>query len=74
MNNQHIKVVAKQIASVLAENEATVNDMYAIFQLVKDNLIVTAATPFAPGYSYGHEIRVTDLPNDGDRIGDEEFE
>ena len=74
MNQQHIKVVAKKVTSILAENEATVNDVYEIFKLAKDNLIVTAAQPFSAGYIYGHEIRVTDLPSDGGRIGDEEFE
>lgn len=68
MDNKHERVVAKKVAAILAENEATVNDITEIFKLVRELLVVTVdETP--RGYLFG--IRIPDQACDDDGIWDE---
>ena len=57
---------AKKIAVLLAESTATVDDMFDVFQLVREYLVVTARIP--EGKSYG--FTVLDQTRDDDGIGD----
>ncbi len=40
MDYVNIKIVAKEVAKILAENEVTINDVTEIFKTVKEYLIV----------------------------------
>ncbi len=57
---------AKKIAALLAESTATVDDMFDVFQLVREYLVVTPRIP--EGKSYG--FTVLDQTRDDDGIGD----
>lgn len=57
---------AKKIAALLAESAATVDDMFDVFQLVREYLVVTPRIP--EGKSYG--FTVLDQTRDDDGIGD----
>lgn len=56
---------AKKIAVLLAESTATVDDMFDVFQLVREYLVVTPRIP--EGKSYG--FTVLDQTRDDDGIG-----
>lgn len=70
MNYRQTHVVAKRIASILAENEATINDLTEIFKKVKDYLLVTVECDPPNRYAFGR-IKVPDITDDGDEIGNE---
>ena len=57
---------AKKIAVLLAESTATVDDMFDVFQQVREYLVVTPRIP--EGKSYG--FTVPDQTRDDDGIGD----
>lgn len=82
--NQHI--VARKIASLLAESEATVSDLPLIFEKVRESLRVAYREPdkrdfftiggitVPPNRTKNGETYIpspSDLLNDGDRRGDE---
>ena len=54
---QHMGLVARKVASILAENEATVNDLPEIFNRVRDNLIVSVRTEEKKSKAYLHSTR-----------------
>lgn len=57
MEYQHMELVAKKVASILAENEATVNDLPEIFNMVRGKLIVTVRTEEKKRPAYLHSTR-----------------
>ena len=67
MNYKQKYAVAMNIASILTKNEATVNDMNAIFDIVQNCMLVRIKSPFE---SFG-KIIVPDSTHDGDGIRDE---
>lgn len=73
MGYREISLVAKKVASILAENEATVADMTNIFSKVKEYLAVS----IRPGGALGDYlpntggIYVPDQTRDDDGSGDE---
>lgn len=68
INYRHKRIVAKKVASILAENEATVSDIDKILKTVKEYLkFVVDKAP--KGYSFG--IRILDQSCDSDGIWDE---
>lgn len=70
MDYRQTHVVAKRIASILAENEATVNDLTEIFKKVKDYLVVTVECVPPQRFAFGG-IKIPDITDDGDEIGNE---
>lgn len=54
----------------MAENEATINDLTEIFKKVKDYLLVTVECDPPNRYAFGR-IKVPDITDDGDEIGNE---
>lgn len=86
MEYEHQRIVARQVASLLAENEATVSDLPLIFEKVRESLKVVYRDPnkrssFAmgaitvpPNRTKDGEMYIPspgDLLDDGDRRGDE---
>lgn len=86
MEYEHQYIVARKIASLLAENEATVSDLPQIFEKVRESLRVAYSGPdkrdrFAIGGITVPPSRTkdgeayapspSDLMDDGDRRGDE---
>lgn len=61
MDERHARVIAKKIASILAENEATVFDIKKEFKYVKMRLKVTYEKP---RLYLGQMIIPDDLPHD----------
>lgn len=71
MDFRHQNVVGKKIASILAENEATVDELPDIFKAVRRNLTVTAITTRREGYNFAAaKLKFSELTDDGDRIPD----
>lgn len=75
MKYAQLKQVARQIASILVENEATVGDITDIFAETKEHLAIKlnpGGRPFGgslPGCCGA--IRLPDRAKDGDGVGDE---
>lgn len=72
MEYQHMELVARKVASILAENEATVNDLPEIFNRARSKLIVSIP-PEEPkqGYLHSTYIPPAKLAEDGSREGDQ---
>jgi len=70
MDDRHKRVVAKKVASILAENKATISDIDEILKAVKEYLIVIV-DKIPRGYLFG--IRILDQSCDSDGIWDESF-
>lgn len=69
MNPNEKRKAAKKIAILLAESMATVDDMFDVFQFVREYLVVSPRIPESKGrYSYG--MYAPDLTRDDDGIGD----
>ena len=67
MDYNHMHVVAKKIASILAENEATVEDLAEIFKTVKGHLVVGVKN--SQRFVFGG-IHLPNQACDDDGIGD----
>lgn len=67
MNYDQKREVAKKIAVLLEENTATVDDMFDVFQMVREYLVVSVHFPDT-GYSFG--MHIPDQTRDDDGIGD----
>ena len=72
MEPKHKKLIARKVASLLAENEATVADLPDLFGMVRENLTVSLK-PEDPPSGYLHSVWILPGPKlseDGDREGD----
>ena len=69
MNYNHICVVAKQIATILAENEATLIEMNEIMKEVKTLLQVSIKKEKPSGYLFSNHV--PEQAGDFDRVLDE---
>jgi len=88
MEYEHQRIVVKQMASLLAENEATVSDLPLIFEKVRENLKVVCKDA-GPRQSYifgqimvppertedgkAYTPSPCELTDDGNRRGDEQL-
>lgn len=57
MEYQHMELVARKVASILAENEATVNDLPEIFNRTRGKLIVSVRVEEKKRPAYLHSTR-----------------
>ncbi|MCX4268493.1 MAG: hypothetical protein OSJ62_07485 [Lachnospiraceae bacterium] len=69
MDERHKRVVAKKVASILAENEATISDIEEILKIVKKHLTIVV-DKISRGYLFG--IHILDQACDSDGIWDGE--
>ena len=66
MDHSEKQEAPKNIAVLLSQSTATLDDMFDVFQLVREYLVVTPRIP--EGKSYG--FTVLDQTRDDDGIGD----
>lgn len=67
---RQIQSTAKKIASILAENEATVKDVNLIFKTAKSYMIVKEKFTMKNSFESFGQIRVPDNSPNGDGIRD----
>lgn len=68
---RQIQAIAKKIASILAENEATVKDVKLIFKTAKSYMIVKEKFTMKHSFESFGKIVVPDNAHDGDGIRNE---